>query len=154
MKLVCTALFTFLVAGAWSVGLDSDRVKRSDVKGTATVHLGKPSGTPQHIAAGFLYGIPIKQNQVPDHFYTEMGFNYGRSGGGSQPEPARGWVYGLDEFTVSFALRSPQQILPSISFDDLLESIRRSRLLLQDCSEIWRKDATPYRRYLGCRWPC
>lgn len=104
MKLTQTILFTSLVTGALGIALETDRVKRQNVKGTATIDLATPIGNPQHIAAGFLYGIPIRQDQIPDHFYTEMGFNYGRSGGGSQPAPARGWAHGPSEFTVSLIL--------------------------------------------------
>ena len=100
MKLPLLAVTTLNLA------FGSVRVEGADVKGVATVDIANLSGAPQHLASGFLYGIPIKQNQVPDHFYTDMGFNYGRSGGGSQPEPARGWVYGRHEFIVSFVLRS------------------------------------------------
>lgn len=77
-----------------------DRVKRDTVQGTATVDLAAPSGAPSHLASGFLYGIPDRQNQVPDHFYRDMGFKYGRNGGAQLPAPARGWVFGVNEFNV------------------------------------------------------
>jgi hypothetical protein len=58
-------------------------VKRSE--GTATVFLAEPSGTPQQLGSGILYGIPINNGKVstkiPDNFYKDIGFNYGRSGG-------------------------------------------------------------------------
>jgi hypothetical protein len=100
MKLTETLAFATLVIGALAVALEPHRIKRQDVKGTATINLAMPLGTPRHIASGFLYGIPIAQNQVPDHFYTDMGFNDGRAGGGSEPAPARGWAFGSSEFTV------------------------------------------------------
>jgi hypothetical protein len=102
--LIQTALLTSLAIGALGLALGPDPVRRQDVKGTATINLATPIGTPQHLGSGFLYGIPIAQDQIPDHFYTEMGFKYGRAGGGSEPAPARGWAYGSSEFTVSFDL--------------------------------------------------
>ena len=105
------------------------------MKGMVTVELGNLSGVPQHLASGFLYGIPIKQNQVPDHFYTDMGFNYGRSGGGSQPEPARGWVYGREEFIVGL-IYSPVHTSANSLFGHTVESICCSCLLLQDRPQI------------------
>lgn len=40
--------------------------KRDSV--TAIVDLGTSKGTPRHVASGFIYGIPDKENQVPDHW--------------------------------------------------------------------------------------
>ena len=110
MKFSQILLLGACAAKAFGSVLQPDRVIRQDVKGTATINLATPIGTPEHIAAGFLYGIPIAQDQIPDHFYTDMGFNYGRSGGGSQDEPARGWAFGTTEFTVSFSFLSLSQI--------------------------------------------
>ena len=99
-QLVSYGLFAALDIVVHGLTTGLDQVKRQEPKGTATINAEIPIGTPEHLASGFLYGIPVAQNQVPDHFYTEMGFAYGRAGGGSQPEPARGWAYGADEFTV------------------------------------------------------
>lgn len=95
------ALLASVVAAARAAAVDPDLVHRQAILGTATVNLASPIGTPQHLAAGFLYGIPDAANQVPDHFYTDMGFNYGRAGGSQLGSPARGWVYGTTEFNVS-----------------------------------------------------
>lgn len=65
---------------------------------TAIVDLGQRTGQPRHWASGFIYGIPDTPNQIPDHFYTEIDFEYGRAGGAQMGEPARGWLYGLDEY--------------------------------------------------------
>jgi len=35
---------------------------------TALVDLSISRGTPQHFASGFLYGIPDKEGQIPDHW--------------------------------------------------------------------------------------
>ncbi|KAM0550273.1 hypothetical protein ACHAPJ_008943 [Fusarium lateritium] len=75
---------------------------RADVLGTATVNLALPQGTPSHLASGFIYGIPDTPNQIPDHFYTDMGFRYTRAGGSQLPEPIRGWVHGKNEFENRF----------------------------------------------------
>lgn len=73
--------------------------------GTATVSLAQPSGTPSHLASGFIYGIPDNgssvSTQIPDHFYTDIKFNYCRAGGAQLPAPSRGWIFGVEEFDVS-----------------------------------------------------
>ncbi|PMD24212.1 glycoside hydrolase family 39 protein [Hyaloscypha hepaticicola] len=70
---------------------------------TSTVNLGNNTGSPQHLASGFIYGIPDTPNQIPDHFYTNIGFNYARAGGAQVPTPGRGWIWGLSEYKVRFA---------------------------------------------------
>ncbi|KAE9379028.1 glycoside hydrolase family 39 protein [Stipitochalara longipes BDJ] len=70
---------------------------------TSTVNLGNNTGTPEHLASGFIYGIPDTANQIPDHFYTDIGFNYARAGGAQVPAPGRGWIWGLSEYKVRFA---------------------------------------------------
>jgi hypothetical protein len=67
---------------------------------TSTVNLGNNTGSPQHFASGFIYGIPDTPNQIPDHFYTNIGFNYARAGGAQVPAPGRGWIWGLSEYKV------------------------------------------------------
>ncbi|ETS79918.1 hypothetical protein PFICI_07447 [Pestalotiopsis fici W106-1] len=67
---------------------------------TATVDLSTTNGQPQHLASGFIYGIPDNYpNQIPDHWYSDIDFNYGRVGGAQLGEPARGWIWGMDEFS-------------------------------------------------------
>lgn len=72
--------------------------KRRSVSGTAVVYLGANTGTPQHLASGFIYGIPDTAKQIPDHFYTDIGFNFGRAGGAQTP--ATGWLGGEDQYVV------------------------------------------------------
>lgn len=72
------------------------------VSGTSTVNLGNNTGTPAHLASGILYGIPDASDQIPDHFYTDFGFNYGRAGGSQISAPGRGWIWGPDEYNVRF----------------------------------------------------
>lgn len=83
-------LSLFLAASAVANPLVSRQVS-----GTSTVNLRNNTGTPGHLAAGFIYGIPDTPDQIPDHFYTEMGFNYARAGGAQVPAPGRGWIWGL-----------------------------------------------------------
>ena len=80
------------------VGMPNAVAKRQS--GTSVVNLGNNTGTPQHLASGVLYGIPDTANQIPDHFYTDMGFNYARAGGAQIPAPGRGWIWGLTEYKV------------------------------------------------------
>ena len=67
------------------------------------VNFSNNTGTPKHLASGFIYGIPDTQNQIPDSFYTGMGFNYARAGGAQVQAPGRGWIWGLTEYKVSKA---------------------------------------------------
>lgn len=68
--------------------------KRQTSSQVTTVDLSTNLGTPLHLASGFIYGIPDTPNQIPDHFYTEMGFNYARAGGAQVLAPGRGWIFG------------------------------------------------------------
>ena len=83
-----------------------DVAKRQARLGTATVSLSQPSGTPAHLASGFIYGIPDNgkdlSTQIPDHFYTDIKFNYCRAGGAQLPAPSRGWIWGLEEYKACF----------------------------------------------------
>jgi hypothetical protein len=65
---------------------------------TANVNLKTNLGTPKHVASGFIYGIPDTPNQIPDHFYTDIGFNYARAGGAQLGAPARGWIWGPKDY--------------------------------------------------------
>ncbi|KAH8658848.1 glycoside hydrolase family 39 protein [Tricladium varicosporioides] len=73
------------------------------VSGTSTVNLGNNTGAIKHLASGMIYGIPDTPNQVPDHFYTDIGFNYARAGGAQVGAPGRGWIWGLTEYKNRFA---------------------------------------------------
>lgn len=81
----------FLILAAYAIvvlGLDN----------VATVYLNNSTGSPHHLASGFIYGLPDTPNQIPDHFYTDIGFNYGRAGGAQLEAPARGWIWGIEEY--------------------------------------------------------
>ncbi|KAF2481040.1 glycoside hydrolase superfamily [Neohortaea acidophila] len=99
----------WLQAAGWSAALlplsyaaANPLARRQTSSTTATVNLADQIGTPEHLAAGFLYGIPDTANQVPSYFYTQMGFQGTRAGGSQLPAPARGWVYGENEFQNRF----------------------------------------------------
>ena len=68
---------------------------------TAVVHLDQNTGNPQHLGSGILYGVPDAANQIPDNFYTQIGFNYLRAGGAQTLAPGRGWIWGRNEYKVS-----------------------------------------------------
>lgn len=91
------ALLTAVLAAAVAANPHVSR----QVSGTSTVNLGNNTGSIAHLASGFIYGIPDTEGQIPDHFYTEMGFNYARAGGAQVPAPGRGWIWGLTEYHVS-----------------------------------------------------
>jgi hypothetical protein len=59
------------------------------VSGTSIVNLSNNTGYAGQLASGFIYGIPDSPNQILDHFYTEMGFNYARAGGAQVPAPGK-----------------------------------------------------------------
>lgn len=78
-------------------------VHRQTILGTAVVNLSNNTGKPAHLASGFIYGQPDDINQIPDHFYTDIGFNHARAGGAQEPAPARGWIWGITEYEAGFS---------------------------------------------------
>ncbi|KAF7553907.1 hypothetical protein G7Z17_g3295 [Cylindrodendrum hubeiense] len=70
--------------------------------GVATVDLSVETGPPRHLASGILYGIPDQPDQIPDHFYEDIGFNYGR-GGGSQLPNTVGFARSAEDYKARFA---------------------------------------------------
>lgn len=130
---ICLALF----CATSVVGGPNVLVKRQS--GTSVVNLGNDTGTPQHLASGFLYGIPDAPDQIPDHFYTNMGFNYARAGGSQLPAPGRGWVWGLTEYKVNSNLHILMKSFPfSLAFltRRQVEPIQLCVVQLQDCTEV------------------
>ncbi|KAH8589871.1 glycoside hydrolase superfamily [Bisporella sp. PMI_857] len=75
-------------------------IRKKDVTGHAMVYLAENTGQPLHRASGILYGFPENETQIPDHFFTDIGYGLAgtRTGGGQLPEPLRGWTWGYDEF--------------------------------------------------------
>ncbi|KAE9575043.1 hypothetical protein CGMCC3_g8951 [Colletotrichum fructicola] len=68
--------------------------RRWSADAVAPVDLAINRGSPQHLASGIIYGIPDVPNQIPDHFYTDIGLHWFRAGGGQMTEPNRGWSWG------------------------------------------------------------
>ncbi|RGP76924.1 glycoside hydrolase family 39 [Fusarium longipes] len=84
-------------------GLPDEEAKvKGAAVGVATVDLTVTTGSPRHLASGILYGIPDKTGQIPDQFYREIGFNYGR-GGGSQLPNTRGYAVSNDDYKARFS---------------------------------------------------
>lgn len=73
--------------------------------GVATVDVNVKTGSPKQLASGVLYGIPDQADQIPDHFYKDIGFNYGR-GGGSQVPDSVGFAKSLEDYQVSQIMRT------------------------------------------------
>ncbi|KAI1026309.1 hypothetical protein LB503_012874 [Fusarium chuoi] len=76
-------------------------VKR-DIAGTATVFLDQPSGKPEKLASGWIYGFPdnadgTANTDVPQKYIKDVGFNYNRAGGAQTPY--KGWA--RNEYEVS-----------------------------------------------------
>lgn len=79
--------------------------RRQTSSNTATVDLSQGRGSPQHLASGFIYGLPDSgfgqsTTQIPDKFYTDIGFNYARAGGAQMSQG--GWIYGPSAYAARF----------------------------------------------------
>lgn len=114
--------------------------------GVATVDAGVETGPPRHLASGVLYGIPDEPDQVPDHFYQDIGFNYGR-GGGSQLPNTVGFARSLDDYKVG----DVYSVLSRSTYNPCVGPIRfRSKQLPHDAQAWWRLYLSPSRA-VGCR---
>jgi hypothetical protein len=78
MKIIL--MLSALLIGVCGNPMALDRRQATD-NITAVVNLGLTRGEPRHLEAAFIYGIPDTPDHIPDHFYTDIGFNYGRAGG-------------------------------------------------------------------------
>ena len=76
--------------------------RRQTSANTITVDVATNNGAPKHLVSGIIYGEPDTQNQIPDHFYTDINLNYGRAGGAQLGAPCRGWIWGLNEYKCRF----------------------------------------------------
>lgn len=79
-------------------GAASHVANRQDIAGTATVRVAEPSGSPENLASGFIYGLRSNEDgsvndDIPANLIEGMGFNYCRAGG-AQMADALGWVAG------------------------------------------------------------
>ena len=87
-------------------GLPDEQAKaKGPAVGVATVDVSTTTGPPRHLASGILYGIPDRSDQIPDHFYKDIGFNYGR-GGGSQLPNTKGYAVNFEDYKVSSVLNA------------------------------------------------
>ncbi|OCT53601.1 hypothetical protein CLCR_10459 [Cladophialophora carrionii] len=68
------------------------------LENSARVDLSNSTGSPKHLASGFIYGSPDAPSQIPDRFYTDIDFGYGRARGAQTDAPARGWIWGIEEY--------------------------------------------------------
>ncbi|KAG9258831.1 glycoside hydrolase superfamily [Emericellopsis atlantica] len=115
---------------------------RQDVRGTATVKVAEPSGTPEHWASGFIYGFPSNgdgsaSDAIPSDLVEGMGFNYCRAGG-AQMANALGWVAGQYEGRFMSALSN---------YRTTREYGGRFTLLMHD---LWGADG---KQGDGIKWP-
>ncbi|KAJ0361232.1 hypothetical protein COL26b_013796 [Colletotrichum chrysophilum] len=91
------ALVHFVVGAA--VGShDGTRLERR-AEGTAVVNLAQTSGTPQHLASGFIYGLPDNADgsastAIPQELAVGTGYIYNRAGGAQLPSPSLGYASG------------------------------------------------------------
>ncbi|PYH95630.1 glycoside hydrolase [Aspergillus ellipticus CBS 707.79] len=84
------------------LGLASASPVRKRDTVTAQVNFSNNTGTPEHLASGILYGVPDTLNQIPSHFYENIGYNYERAGGAQVASPGLGWIWGLTEYKNRF----------------------------------------------------
>lgn len=75
-------------------------VTADTLSGTSSVWLGNNTGGTNLMGSGILLGSPLNPNQIPDSYWSDIGFWNMRSGG-SQLNESRGWTYGYDDFLVS-----------------------------------------------------
>lgn len=86
------------VAGAAVGSHDGTRLERR-AEGTAVVNLAQTSGTPQHLASGFIYGLPDNADgsastAIPQELAVGTGYIYNRAGGAQLPSPSLGYASG------------------------------------------------------------
>lgn len=67
--------------------------------GTGTVNLASLIGSPEHLASGFIYGLPgnsdgSASSAIPDSLATGTGYKYCRAGGAQMPSPNLGYASG------------------------------------------------------------
>ena len=97
LRMMFLSLVPFVAAVALAA---PGAIEKRSVSGNAAVNLNVNTGTPQHLASGFIYGIPDTANQIPSSFYSEIDFGYGRAGGAQVASPGLGWIWGLVEYKV------------------------------------------------------
>jgi len=81
------ALASSVIANPLDVTVAAARNKA----GTAIVNL-------RNLASGALYGLPQDVDQIPSHFFTDIGFNFMRAGGSQLP--SKGWIENVTSYEV------------------------------------------------------
>lgn len=74
-------------------------VMEKRASGTGTVNLASLLGSPQHLASGFIYGLPDNldgsaSSAIPYDLATGTGYKYCRAGGAQMPSPNLGYASG------------------------------------------------------------
>ena len=95
-------IFALLATLPLSISAVPSGLPRQSSQDTAAVDLTASArcGAPQNLASGVLYGILDDPTQIPDHFYSDMDYNYARIGGAQLD--AGGWVDGLETYYARF----------------------------------------------------
>ncbi|KAF5536109.1 glycoside hydrolase family 39 [Fusarium phyllophilum] len=114
--------------------LGSILVKR-DIAGTATVFLDQPSGKPEKLASGWIYGFPdnadgTANTDILQKYIKDVGFKYNRAGGAQTPY--KGWA--RNEYEVGH--------FPSLA---LLVTFKIMRHLLTFNKGRWKSSLSNYR---------
>lgn len=78
----------------------SANVSAATLSGTSNVNLNVNTGNVMHYGSGMLMGVTPNWQQIPAHWYKDIGMWNQRTGGAQLGEPARGWTYGETEFQV------------------------------------------------------
>ncbi|KAF5975359.1 glycoside hydrolase family 39 protein [Fusarium bulbicola] len=89
-----------------SVLAAANPVKR-DIAGTATVFLDQPSGKPEKLASGWIYGFPdnadgTANTDIPQKYIKDVGFKYNHAGGAQTPY--KGWARNEYEMTAGLEI--------------------------------------------------
>lgn len=87
-----------LASSVFATPLDVAVAAAGSKSGTAMVNLKNHTGAPQNLASGALYGLPQNVDQIPSHFFTDIGFNFMRAGGSQLP--SKGWIENVTSYEV------------------------------------------------------
>ncbi|KAL4862284.1 hypothetical protein BDV12DRAFT_207323 [Aspergillus spectabilis] len=97
MLLKSAVVLSALLGTSSSLAVSERDIESSQAPRTAYVYLNDRVGPSEHCASGFIYGIPDTPSQIPDHFYSDINFQYTRAGGAQTPE-SKGWIGGVEDY--------------------------------------------------------
>jgi len=123
-----------LASTAVATPLDATIAAVKDKSGTAMVNLKNMTGAPQNLASGALYGLPQNENQIPSHFFTDIGFNFARAGGSQLP--AKGWIENVTSYEVYMLCNCDEEYVLTL---DLVDSLHKCLTQLRHHKERGRK---------------